>query len=115
MAARPPAVRAAATVRPSTTVRPSAAMHSAHREMRCSTAVRAATTWAASDRAPRPAAAMRPSTGRLMIAAPTVFCLSLGKGFRASHVASTNATLLAVASTGGMSVSGPSRAAARAR
>jgi hypothetical protein len=53
MAARPPAVRAAATVRPS------AAMRSAHREMRCSAAVRAATTWAASDWAERPAAAMR--------------------------------------------------------
>jgi hypothetical protein len=41
---------------------------------------------------------------------------SSGKGFRASkHVASTKATLRTVASTGGMSVSGPGRAAARAR
>jgi len=48
--------------------------------------------------------------------APTVFCPFLGKGFRASkQAASTKATMHAVATTGGMSVSGPSRPAARAR
>jgi hypothetical protein len=44
--------------------------------------------------------------------APTVFCPSSGKGFGASkHVVSTKATAHAVASTGGMSMRGPSRAA----
>jgi hypothetical protein len=52
-AALPPAARAAATVRPS------AAMQSTHREIRCSAAVRGATTWAASYRGREAPAATR--------------------------------------------------------